>query len=293
MFVLAAKGAQGGGVENVSDVPDPFGDQVIYYYDARPGFTTFITLRNFTSSARSVNVLFYGPSFSTPFSQTIALNSGQLTIIDVGGLRDSGLPAQAGVAIATVVDGLGRPISTRALAGSFTVANLLTGSAFGANAAARSAKTAGGGRFAEETIIGPDNGVLAAIRPVTALLTAYYDPATLAPVSASGNQIIFINFSDTYAPAYGATSGFTTWSVFASAASGIRFPDTRFTANGVQITDLVSLLGADASGSAGGIAFLADTEDTAGLNRLVYFTESLGTFGTGYLLPPTQMRETQ
>ena len=39
----------------------------------------------------------------------------------------------------------------------------------------------------------------------------------------------------------------------------------------------------------GGIAFFANAGSSES-NRLVYFAEALGTFGTGYLLPPTQLR---
>ncbi len=198
-----------------------FGDQVIYYYDARADFTTFITLRNGSDSERTVSVLFYGPSFGTPLSKRVTLPGGRLTIIDVGGLRGEGLPPQPGVALATVVDDAGQAIATGALAGNFTVANLLTGSAFGAAGAARSALDVNGDPLAINTIIGVENGVLEPIRPTSALLAAFFDPATLAPVSASGNQLIFINFVDTYAPTYGATSGSTAWDVFAAASNGV------------------------------------------------------------------------
>ncbi len=69
----------------VLETPDSFGDQVIYYYDARADFTTFIALRNGSDSERTVSVLFYGPSFGTPFSKRVTLPGGRLTIIDVGG----------------------------------------------------------------------------------------------------------------------------------------------------------------------------------------------------------------
>lgn len=127
------------------------------------------------------------------------------------------------------------------------------------------------------------------IRPRTALLEAYYDPATLAPVSAGGNQVIFINFEDTYGPAYGATVGSTTWNLSARRANGAGISEGAFTASGVTVSDLASVVGAGVNGAAGGIVFSADA-DTTELNRLVYFAESLGTFGTGYLLPPLNQR---
>jgi hypothetical protein len=289
VLMMCATGARAGIPESTLETPDSFGDQVIYYYDARPDFTTFLTLRNGSDTERTIEVLFYGPTFDAPFAKSVTLGAGTLTVIDVGSLRDSGLPAQPGVAIATAVDSSGQPIATAALTGNFTVANLATGSGFGASGAARSAFASDGVLLAPDTVIGPDTGVLQPIRPRSALLAAYYDPATLAPPSASGNQLIFINFVDTYTPAYRATSGFTSWNLFAAASNGVRFPDSTFTANGVRVTDLASVLGDGVNGAAGGISFFA-ASDTLGLNRLLYFTESLGTFGTGYLLPPIPVR---
>jgi hypothetical protein len=271
------------------ETPESVGDQLIYYYDARADFTTFITLRNGSDSELTLSLLFYGPTFSTPFSKAVTLAGGALTIIDVGSLRGAGLPAQPGVAIATPVNLAGQAISTGALTGNFTVANLLTGSAFGANAAARSAFDSQLNTPPHGTPLGPQTAVLETIRPRTALLAAYYDPSSLAPVSSSGNQLIFINFQDTYEPTYSATIGSTTWNVRATRANGAGIADGTFTANGVTVSDLASVAGPGVNGAAGSILFLAES-DTPTLNRLVYFAESLGTFGTGYLLPPVVVR---
>lgn len=282
VIVLWASGAR---AENTLDIPDSFGDQVIFYYDARPDFTTFIALRNGSDTVQAVNILFYGPDFDTPFSRIMALPAGVLTILDVGALRSEGLPAEPGVALATTIDANQRPVASGAIAGNFTVANLLTGSAFGAGGAARSALTSDGDGLTIGTPIGPGTGVLQPIRPQSALLAAYYDPATLAPAASGGNQLIFINFLDTYAPTFGAAKGSTTWQVKAASSNGVGFPDRILTVDGVAVTDLASVLGAGANGSGGGITFIADA-DTEGLTRLVFFAEALGTFGTGYLLPP-------
>jgi len=50
------------------------------------------------------------------------------------------------------------------------------------------------------------------------------------------------------------------------------------------LPDLVSLLGTDARGARGSITFNAEPSAKR-MTRLVYFTQALGTFGTGYLLP--------
>ena len=179
-IVLWATGACAGDFDLALERPDSFGDQVIFYYDARPDYTTFIALRNGGDGVRVVNILFYGPDFGTPLSRTILLPGRELVIVDVGALRGEGLQAAPGVALATTVNGDGQPIATGSLAGNFTVANLLTGSAFGAAGAARSALDDAGNVLPFETVIGMQNGILQQIRPRTALLAAYYDPAAFS-----------------------------------------------------------------------------------------------------------------
>src|SRR2546426_9026684 len=94
--------------------PASRGDQVIFHYDVRDNFTTFVTVRNVGTTDLHVSVLFYGPDVSAPFSHGLVIPAtpgdvgqpanGGLVTIDVGALTASGLPKQAGVAIATGVD---------------------------------------------------------------------------------------------------------------------------------------------------------------------------------------------
>ena len=80
--------------------PDTIGDQLIFYYDAREGFTTFLNVRNPDDSVDLCNVhlTFYSGGFSIPFQMDFGpLTHGSLRTIDVGALRDTGLAAQAGV----------------------------------------------------------------------------------------------------------------------------------------------------------------------------------------------------
>lgn len=284
VLAVGARVAAAGDVATIG-APQTIGDQLIFFYDARSGYTTFLTLRNASGNELRVSILFYGPTFSTPLSEAVTLSSGALEIIDVGALRGKGLPGQPGIAIATAVNLGGQPIVTRALTGSFTVANLATGSALGTAAAARAAyKDNGDPAQLGDVIDGSDKARLQNIRPQTAVLAAYYDPLTLAPIEEGGNQLVFINFEDDYHPPYGATIGSTTWNLAATRSNGAGISATSFVATGVTVSDLASVAGTGVNGSAGSITFVAET-DTPNLNRLVYFTEALGTFGTGYLLP--------
>ncbi len=286
---------------NAIDRPDAKGDQVIFYYDARDTFTTFINLNNADDGALTVQVLFYGPGFSEPFVHTVTLSGGATTIIDVGALKSGTppvLPGQFGVAIATAINEAGQSVVSRALSGNFTVANLQVQSAWGAAGAARTAVTSGElashHLTAEAISLGPNLGdvidgssvVLPPIQPLNAYLSAYYNPATLAPAGQGGNQLIFISFEDVAGETYSATSSSTDWAVDAKTGSGTAIPEGSFLVNGVAVSDVVSVVGESANGSSGSISFNATTSG-APLNRFVYFTETLGTFATGYLLPPT------
>ena len=285
-------GAARGEARDVETIGAPLaiGDQLIFYYDARDDYTTFLTVKNGGNDQLTVAMLFYGPTFSTPLSKAITLPGGALEVVDVGALRANGLPDQPGVAIATAVNLGGQPVVSQALTGNFTVANLSTGSAFGANAAARLAYQ-DDGDLADvgDVIDGSNNARLQNIRPQSALLAAYYDPRSLAPVQNGGNQLVFINFEDDYSPRLGATIGSTTWNLSATRSNGSGINSTSFVATGVTVSDLASVVGTGVNGSAGSITFVAES-DTQNLNRLVYFTESLGTFGTGYLLPQVTPR---
>src|SRR6185436_4619721 len=57
--------------EFILSTPETVGDQLVFYYDARTDFTTFFTIRNTSEIELTVSVLFYGPTFSTPFSKAV------------------------------------------------------------------------------------------------------------------------------------------------------------------------------------------------------------------------------
>jgi hypothetical protein len=286
--------------------PGSRGDQVIFFYDARPGFTTFLNLRSTGASALAVQVLFYGPDVGTPFVHAATIPAGPGTAggagtggtvtIDVGALTTTGLPAQAGVAFVTAVDQNGAALVTRVLSGSFTIANLQTGSAWGSTAPTRSAvkveSTTPSTAPCPEKVPAPDRGTIIdgskvlfpPIQPSAADLAVYYNPDLLAPAALGGNQIVFVTFEDKIGVPFGVKNASTEWDVQAVRDTGDKIERDPYTSNGVTITDLVSLLGNGARGSGGSITFVAEASATR-LTRLIFFTETLATFGTGYLLP--------
>lgn len=267
-------------------VPDARGDQLAFYYDARSGFTTFLNLHNAGDTSLTVRLDVYGPDLVEPFGDLLTLAPGNTRTIDLAELRGRGLPAQYGAAFATAVDGAGRPIVTRSLAGNFTVANLATGSAWGAAAAARTAVELGSGGVTSPALGATIDGasvLLRAVRPDRVSLAVYYDPATLADPAQGGNQLIFLSFNDVPGETFAAAAAVTRWSLAARRNDGQVLAAPELDVLGVQVEHLESVLGAQASGAAGSILFSAGA--SGAYNRLVFFTESLGTFATGYLLP--------
>ncbi len=170
--------------------------------------------------------------------------------------------------------------------GNFTVANLATASAWGGPAAARSARVvANDSEPADGTVVDGTTVVYQTIQPSLLLLGTYYDPQSLAPVEAHGNQLIFVTFKDPAAVGSPVTFATTVFSVTVSQGdAGLPVTSLLFTVGGVDERDVVSFFGDGANGAAGGAVFRS-TDSQAGLTRLIFFVQTLGTFGTGYLLP--------
>ena len=274
-----------GGAPLVASRPDATGDQLVLPYDARDGFTTFLNLHNLGSLAVNVLVTLRDAELAAPFEQRLTLAAAATRTIDVGALRAVGLPARGGAAFVNVVDDDGRAVASgSALGGSFTIANLGTGSAWGAAAPARRAFVVDGAEPAPRGAA-IDGAVvrLRAIRPGAVELATYYDPATLEPAELGGNQLVLLSFDDA---ANGVpVAATTTWRVDARRGDGTPLAVASLSNTGVTTTHLVALLGGAAEGASGNVLFAAG-EGAA--NRLVFFTESLGTFATGYLLPAVE-----
>lgn len=270
--------------------PASVGSQLIFYYDTRDGFTTFANLGQVGLDPVTVRVEFYGPTFdaaSQPAVQAYTLGPLETRVIDVGALKaDIGLGAQQGIAVAYVTNDATEPINVPVITGNFTVANLATGSAWGSPAAARSARLeADGSTPPRGTVVDGNTVVYQSIQPERLTLAAYYDPRTLAPVSAHGNQVIFVSFKNATSKGAFLTSGSTSWDIDGAGHDGGPPIFTTVPVSGVTEFDLVSLVGEAANGAAGGLLF-STSDVRGGESRLIFFVQSLGTFGTGYLLPP-------
>ena len=269
------------------DRPRGRGDQLVFYYDTRDGFTSFLNVANEGDFDLDVKLTFYGPLLDAPFDMVINVPTRGSKTLDLSTLRSSGLVAQAGIAFATAISQSDRTVTSQALAGNFTVANLATQSAWGGPAAARLAfQLVEGGPPVlppSGTTIDGQTIVLEQFSPTAVDLAVYYDPATLEPPASGGNQVISASFADVVSGNYSAVARSATWSLAAYRNDGQAIPASSRSLSGVQVLDLESLVGADVDGSAGRLGF--SLEDASAPNRVIFFQESLGTFATGYRLP--------
>ena len=263
------------------------GDQLLFYYDARPGFTTFVNLANLGASQLTVRLRFYGPDLRAALDRDEVLPAGGTRTVSLDAIVAAGLPRQAGLAVAAAIDAAGEPVVSHALAGNFTIANLQTNSAWGAAAIARSGMVRQGGAMVRAAVGVPLDGATARlqqVRPGAVDLSVYYDPLDLEPVERGGNQVVLASFADAVGDGLAVLPASQGWRVTATRNSGETVADVAHVTTAVEVTDLASLAGDAVEGSSGRLSLLAQGATAA--NRLAFFVESLGTFATGYLLPP-------
>lgn len=263
------------------------GDQLLAYFDARDGFTSFVGIANTGAEPLLVRVDVRGADLRLALSWRETLAATTTRTIDVGALRASGLGAEPGLLLVTAIDGTGAAIASDALAGNFTVAHLDRGAAWGAAAIPRRARVAATGAAAPGgTIIDGATVVLETIRPSAVELAAYHAPATLDRHEVGGNQVIFASFDDVAGAAPEVVPAAMRWVVDAVRQDGAAIEAAALDTSGVEVTHLEELLGADAADAPGRLELVARTPSAD--NRLVFFAQSLGSFATGYLLPPSR-----
>lgn len=263
------------------------GDQMLAYFDARDGFASFVSLANTGDEPLVVRIDLRGRDLRLLRSWQEPLDAGASRIVDIGGLRAGGLPAEPGLAVATAVDDEGGAIASGALAGNFTVANMTLGSAWGAPAIARRSRVvATGSRAPAGVAIDGKVVVLETQRPGAVELATYFAADTLDRPEAGGNQVIFVSFDDVEGFPPEVASAAMRWSVDGTRNDGTPIGAPAIDTSGVEVTHLEELLGSAASDVSGRFELVARTPSAD--NRLVFFAQSLGSFATGYLLLPSR-----
>ena len=277
------------------DVPDVRGDQLIFYYDARDGRASFLTVNNPAQSGSVVvEVAFYSTDLASVVgSDQIEIPAAGTTIIDPSSL--DGVAGNRGLAVVTPIDTEGKAIVPPVpLTGTFTLANLKN-AAFGENAMGRRAVLDDGTRAAAGKRV--DNTGDAPVRyqqfaPTILTIPGYFDPRDLAPAADDGNRVIVAAFKDVYGDLFRIAARDPALRVtvhLCDGSSGTVLVETELKVddvagvNGVAVTDLQALAGGVALDSAGSVYF--SPEPLGSNNFFGIFSQSLGTFGAGQRMP--------
>ncbi len=298
--------ACGGLVSSKVSEAGTVGDQLLFFFDARPGRTTFLTIGNPSADAVLVEVVFYSQSLTTRLAEdTILLDGAGATVIDpttVGGVSgNAGL-----VTVTPIVDAADhRPIvPPRPLVGGYTIANLALGAGFGQNPFGRLAVSRGPGtrpdipRAAPGAIVDGDRIRFQAIQPgltsPALVVPAYFDPTALAPVEQDGNRLLLAAFTETYdAPVGpGGAARFTlepraraiTADFFDDAGAAV-VTDQPVLVSGVYLDSLQGLAGAAELDRPGRVELTLSEPPQPGDGVFGLFGQALGTFAVGQRLP--------
>lgn len=256
---------------------------MIFYFDARPGFTSFLSLASAAEAQLTVRIDLRAADLRPSLTLEEVLAPGATRTLDVGALREAGLAPEPGLAVATAVDATGTPLTSRALAGTFSVANVELGSAWGGPGAARLARRAGDASLPPlGTPVDGATVLFEQIRPAALDLATFHDPAALA--NGGGNQVVFVSFDDVAGEAPALARAAMRWVLAARRNDGDEIATVAHDTSGVEVSHLERLLGPAVNGAGGRLELVARTP--AAPNRLVFFSQSLGTFSVGHLLPP-------
>lgn len=297
--------------------PGVKGDQLMYFYDARPDHTTFATIGNPATTASVIlELVYYSVSLDSRIAeQIITLPGGGAVVVD---------PTQAPGGAAAVAGNAGllvvTPITSETdhtpvvpplpIVGGFSIVNTTLGAGFGDNPFGRLALQGPPGvkndqRGNPGDPVDGNNTSYQSIQPPTTepslTLAAYLNPSTLGKPPTvgtgtdDGNRVLLAAFRDQYAAAVGPGNAArfnltpitvnATVSFFAS-SNGQKFVNTRaFSVSAVKLTTLQEIAGPGVTFTSSGRleitvpAFGQPTDSFFGTSG-----QSLGTFAFGQRL---------
>lgn len=282
------------------------GDQLLFFYDARPGRTTFLSVGNPNPAAALLEVVFYDQALATRLAeQVLEVPAHGARVLDPTLI--AGVPGHAGLAAVTpiVTADDHRPlVLQRPLVGGYTVANVALGAGFGQNPFGRLAVAGGTGARDDVPRAGPGTVVdgqtvrFQTIQPGTTapslVVPAHFNPAALAPPEQDGNRLVLAAFRDAYDAAVGpgGASRFTLEPVARDLSVSL-FDDEgtavvsagALAVSGVRLDTLQGLAGGAVLDRPGYVELTLADPPAAGEGFLGLFGQALGTFAVGQRLP--------
>jgi hypothetical protein len=264
-----------------SSIGEPLaaGDQLIFFFDTRNPRVTFVNVSNPADEAVTIEILIP----AVDLRDEIELDALENRVIDPTALA----PGQRGLLVLTPIVAADdhRPVVPPApLLGNYTIANVELGAAFGGNALARRAVENDGDLAPAGSIV--DGGAIEyqLVSPAALAIPVYFDPQTLGPPEQDGNRLQLAAFGDDYDGDYDLVPlpGDVEARFIDNAGVEVALRTVPLQ-DGLLDSDLETVAGTTLTSS--GKAFLTFLPDGATGNFLGLFSQALGTFGAGGVLP--------
>jgi hypothetical protein len=259
------------------------GDQLLFFFDTRTPRVSFVSVSNPADEAVTIEVLIPAAGLR----ESVELPALGNQVIDPTALA----PNQRGLLILTpILDSEDHQpvVPPEPILGSYTIANLLLGAAFGGNALARRA-VEDGSFAAPGEIVDGSTVRYQTVSPASLAIPVYFDPSTVGPPEQDGNRLQLAAFGDEYdggqyelVPLLGSVEA----QFFDNGGTEVA-QRTAPLANGLLDIGLEALAGTTLTSS--GKVFLTFLPDGTTGNFLGLFSQSLGTFGAGGVLPEVNL----
>ena len=261
LLLAACLGAGDARAQSTIAAPGTSGDQLLFFYDATGGRTTFLVVSNLSPASVTLDIAWYAQDLTGRVAtQRQTLAAGANVILDPSQVQ--GVSGNAGITVVTpVVPGSdGRPVvpepvndslasaASGPLVGGFTLADLSSGSAFGQNPLARIAVTADGKRAAAGSVVDGATVRYQRIAPDALTIPFYFNPRS----AGFTNRAILGAFEDRYATdnfSIGPASVDLQVGLIDSAGADVA--SSSITVSGVQFTDVQTLADATRVTSSG------------------------------------------
>jgi hypothetical protein len=268
------------------------GDQLIFFYDARPGRTPFLSVSNPSSDAINVQVAYYNAALDTILGEeVVAIEQAGNLVIDPTSSTTAGSAGgvavgNAGLAVITPVAGPGSSqavVPPAPLTGNFTLANVTLGSAFGENAIGRLAVNGSGGHASAGQNVNGSTIRYQRFTPEVLMVPVFFNPNSLGAPENDGNRVILAAFNDVYTPSFGLTPLSDNPTATFFNRQGVQFaPSNGFAVSGVLLSNLQEVSGGASFNSSGKVFF---DVNAGGGNVFGIFSQSQGPFASGQRMP--------
>jgi hypothetical protein len=270
------------------DVPEPSGDQLIFYYDATEGHASFLGVSNPANAEVMVEVAVYPGDLGTPIAtQVVKIPAGGDQLFDPSASFGGMVAGHAGLIVVTPVgdDHMTPIVPPKPLAGVFTIADTASGSAFGESPMARMAVTGDNRASAGDEVDG-NTVSYEKFTPKVLMVPSFFGVSTAGDQTTGTDQVIVVAFDDKYGTPFRIAAANSTPKLDVQICTHDAGPLAP-----LQI-DLPAILSKSVADLAGGTAPTSSgnvflTVEQPPDNVFGLFRQAVGSFAAGQRLPAT------